>query len=145
MLREHERQYLSVKRAVPESDDAVHPDRHESTTLALENRRAEGPAGAAKDILAGKLDGETHPAVVGWIASAPVDRLLHPVGASSGDGEPARVNRVQNRLCSLSTARLLEPMVMSAWKIPFTPTVAPSGGGLDPSVTTVRVPVPSLT
>ena len=53
VLREHERQYLRVKRAVLESDDAVHPDRNERTALALEYRRAEGPAGATKDILAG--------------------------------------------------------------------------------------------
>jgi hypothetical protein len=50
-----------------------------------------------------------------------------------------------NRLFSLSTARLLEPSVSSAWNTPFTPIVDPVGGGADVSLITVSVPVPSFT
>ena len=70
------------------------------------------------------------------------------VGAGGADrGGPARLAAPPhwNRLCSFSTARLLEPSVSSAWNTPFTPIVEPLGGGAEVSLITVRVPVPSFT
>jgi hypothetical protein len=145
LLGEHERQYFSVEGAVSETDDAVHSHGNERAGSTLEHRRPERTSCPTNHILPGKLDRELHPAVIGLVAGIPVDGLLHPLRARGSDREALSRGRYQKRLCSLSTARLLEPMVMSAWNIPLTPTFTPWGGGLDPSLTTVSVPVPSFT
>ena len=85
------------------------------------------------------------------LAVAPFARLARGEAAAlteEADREgPARLAAPPhwNRLFSLSTARLLEPSVSSAWNTPFTPIFEPLGGGAEISLSTVRVPVPSFT
>ena len=75
----------------------------------------------------------------------PIARASWPRPIVGGSRWTASAPPHSNRLCSFSTARLLEPNVSSAWNTPFTPIVDPLGGGADISLITVRVPVPSFT
>jgi hypothetical protein len=70
----------------------------------------------------------------------PERRIAAPAFAMSG----VRCQR-ESRLSSRSTARLLEPRVIRASNLPFTPTFDPERGGPPLSLTTESVPVSSLT
>jgi hypothetical protein len=79
LLCHHERDHLTVQRAVVEAHDAVHADGHEMTRVPFEDRRAERPTCSAKNILTRDSNRETHLFFVRRISTLPVDDGVDPV------------------------------------------------------------------
>ncbi len=87
----------------------------------------------------------------GWVrsfrAADPAAGFAWPALQPGGNitSFPANTGHGEERLSSRRTARLLDPRVISASNLPFTPTFDPLRGGPPFSLTTVSVPVSSLT